>query len=442
MPDRDEALEEGERGAPGTAPVFRGKAAPLQNLPGKSHIFEELRPVPKGSRRKGMPDTNDQEEGVMSLHMKVMPTPRSVDISITRRCNLRCTYCSHFESDAHIREDLDTAEWLRFFQELGRCRVMRVTLGGGEPFCRQDLPDLLQGITENRMRFTLLSNGTLITDAAAAAVARTGRCDAVQISIDGSTAESHDLFRGRGTFVRAVEGIRSLQRHGVPVTVRVTIHQGNVHDLPGVMKFLLDDLKIPVVSTNAASYLGKCRQHEDTVGLSIEEQVVAMEHLVQLSRAYPGRIHATAGPLADARMWREMVEAKYHTGNEQAAPGRGYLSGCGCTATSLSVRSDGAIVPCVQLNHIVLGTIGTGCFEEIWLNHPQLQQLRMRRSIPLSIFAECRECPYISACTGGCPALAYTRTGELDRPSPDGCFKRFLDAGGRLPVEREGEDDA
>ena len=66
--------------------------------------------------------------------MKVMSTPRSVDLDITGNCNLRCTYCSHFDSPGDVKGDLPTGEWLRFFEELGRCAVMRVCLSGGEPF--------------------------------------------------------------------------------------------------------------------------------------------------------------------------------------------------------------------------------------------------------------------------------------------------------------------
>jgi len=59
--------------------------------------------------------------------MKVMKTPRSVDLAITNRCNLRCTYCSHFTSAGDVGEDLPREEWLTFFEELNRCAVMEVS---------------------------------------------------------------------------------------------------------------------------------------------------------------------------------------------------------------------------------------------------------------------------------------------------------------------------
>ena len=74
-----------------------------------------------------------------------MRTPRSVDLEITGRCNLRCKYCSHFTSGGDVEEDLPTGEWLKFFQELRDCSVMEVCLLGGEPFIREDFKELIEG---------------------------------------------------------------------------------------------------------------------------------------------------------------------------------------------------------------------------------------------------------------------------------------------------------
>ena len=61
------------------------------------------------------------------------------------------------------------------------------------------------------MRFDILSNGTLITDEMAAFLASTGRCDGIQVSIDGSIPMTHDVFRGEGNFLKAIRGIEAPQ---------------------------------------------------------------------------------------------------------------------------------------------------------------------------------------------------------------------------------------
>ena len=363
--------------------------------------------------------------------MKLMKTPRSLDISITNRCNLRCTYCSHFTGAGDVSQDLPKEEWLQFFQELNRCAVMNVTIGGGEPFCRKDLSELIEGIVRNRMRFNILSNGTLITDGMAAFLASTGRCDGVQVSIDGSVPTTHDAFRGEGNFLKAMQGIKSLQNHDVPVSVRVTIHKQNVWDLENVSKLLLEEVGLSSFSTNAASYMGLCRKNTDQVQLNVEEHSLAMDTLLRLAKKYNSRINASAGPLAEGRNWLEMEKA-FQQGKE-SLPGQGYLTSCNGPMNHMAVRADGLMVPCGQMSHIELGRINKDKLQEVWKEHPELKRLRERHKIPLKDFEFCQGCEYINYCTGNCPALAYTILGKDDHPSPDACLKRFLETGGRLP---------
>lgn len=363
--------------------------------------------------------------------MKLMKTPKTIDIDITNRCNLRCIYCSHFTSAGDVENDLPKEEWIKFFEELNRCAVISVNISGGEPFFRKDLKDIIEGIISNRMRFSITSNGTLITDEMAEFISSTGRCDFVQVSIDGSIPIVHDMFRGEGSFQKAINGIKILQKYNVPTTVRVTIHKQNVKDLENIAKFLLEDIGLPSFSTNSASYMGLCRQNSELVQMTVEERSIAMEKLLELSKKYGNRISASAGPLSEGRTWvrmeRDRREGK--KGNE------GFLTGCGGPFTKLAVRADGVIVPCNQLSHIELGRINQDSIEYIWQNHPELIKLRERRNIPLSNFEFCQGCDYIEFCTGNCPALSYNLVGEVDHPSPDACLRRFLAEGGKLPDE-------
>jgi SynChlorMet cassette radical SAM/SPASM protein ScmE len=370
-----------------------------------------------------------QSENVLT---SVMRMPRLVDLEITSHCNLRCKYCYYYENPAVEYRDLPTEAWLSFFDELGRSNVMDVCIAGGEPFMRKDLLHLIDGIVRNRMRYSILSNGGLITDEIAAFLAETRRCNYVQISVDGSHPEPHDAARGQGSFQKAVRGIRILQRYDVPVAVRVTIHRHNVHDLDNIARFLLEDLGLPGFGTNTAGYLGSCRSHAKELLLSTREREVAMATLLRLTEKYDGRISAMSGPLAEARGWRRMVEAR-----QQEAPAfhnGGYLTGCGCPTNKISVRADGVMVPCSLLPHIALGRINHDPLLEVWQESPELTQLRMRYTIPLMDFEFCKGCEFIPYCTGNCPGLAYSMTGEVDHPSPDACLRRFLKEGGNLKV--------
>ncbi len=354
-----------------------------------------------------------------------MRTPRSLDLEITSRCNAACSYCYYLNNYGVTYTDLPTQHWLDFFVELSACAVMNVCLQGGEPLLREDFFSLVDGIVANRMRFSVLTNGSLLTTAVARRLQETGRCDEVQVSLDGSCASVHESLRGTGTFAPALAAIRALQNTGVAVTVRVTIHPGNLDDLPHVAQLLLDDLGLSSFSTNATSSLGSAGKYGAEVLLTPLQRLQAMHTLVNLEERYPGRIHASAGPLAEWRMFHAMEQARR---DNVPIPGRGYLVGCGCVFNKLAVRADGAYVPCVMLPTFTLGTIGRDSLADVWQHAAMLCSLRARREIRLDNLDDCCDCPWAHSCTGSCPGMALSLTGKVDRPCPQSCLKRFVAA--------------
>lgn len=363
--------------------------------------------------------------------MQLIKTPKSVDLAVTNNCNLRCSYCYHFSSPGDTGQDLPIDEWLTFFEELKQCSVMSVCFGGGEPLFRKDFKELINGVVNNRMRFSILSNGTLINDEIVEYIKSTGRCSSFQISIDGPGPEEHDVCRGKGTFEKALAGLKCLMKHKIPATVRLTIHKHNIKSLTKAAELLLEDVGLPSFSTNSAGYMGLCIKNKDNVQLTACEYSEAMAKLLELDKKYNGRILAQAGPLASAKMWKKMEEAKQK--DVEGFIDCGCLRSCSGVFNRIAVLADGTIVPCNQLSHIKLGKINNDSLQDVWLNHPKLTCIRNRRNIPLNEFEYCKSCEYIKYCRGGCPALAYTLTGDENKPSPEACYRSFVQGGGWLP---------
>jgi len=360
----------------------------------------------------------------MSNTIALTPTPHSMSLSITGRCNLTCRYC-FYANEMTALSDLPTETWLAFFDELGRLKVMDVTISGGEAFTRRDLFELIDGVIANRMRYNILSNGTLITEKTLAQLEvgkRRTRLDYIQISIDGSRPEIHDASRPR-SFTGAIRGLRLLKEAGFPVTVRVTINKHNLHDLENIAELLLEDIGLPSFSTNDVIPMGSGCQNEQEIALNNHEQAEAMETMRRLLERYPGRLNAQAGPQAKLAGYAEMEEAR-RTGNP--TPRMGYLTACGCTFSKLDILHDGTIVPCNMLN-IPLGNIQTDSIREIWHTHPVLEAMRARRNIPMSAVPGCTHCEWNAYCNGSCPALPYTLYHDFNRANPHDCYRRFLE---------------
>ena len=307
---------------------------------------------------------------------------------------------------------------------------MDVCLGGGEPFLRRDLVDLISGIVNNRMRFSIISNGTLVSDSIASFLTQTRRLNYVQISLDSATAAEHDCCRGEGSWEGAVRGIRILRDHGINVTVRVTIHRHNYSNIKKTVKFILEDLALPYLGSNSAGYIGACRKNAEDIILTTSERELVMSELLELREIYGERIRANAGPLADALMWRKMEKARLD--GDPGFSNGGRLTACGCVQHRISVGPDGSINPCNQLTHINLGKINRQPLAEVWQNHRELMALRNRINIYMDSFRFCKDCEYIPYCTGNCPSRAYENFGTVSHPSSDACLRTYLQQGGRI----------
>ena len=355
----------------------------------------------------------------------VFRAPKSVDLCLTGRCNLSCKYC--FYADSMItRTDLPAERWLDFFTELGGLGVQRVCLSGGEIFVRPDIFVLIDGVIANRMRYSILSNGTLITQDVISSFSegkRRLRLDSIQISIDGSCAEIHDLSRPHKSFSRAIRGLRLLVEAKFPVTVRVTLNHHNINDLEKIAALLIDDIGLSGFSTNEAEAMGTARCNGENIMLSEDERRQAMKVLSELNVQYSGRIGAAAGPLARAKMVKD-IEEKISRG-ETGMPGRGTLCSCGGVFSKMAVLHDGTMVPCNMLPTLIMGVAGMHSLEEAWLKSPVINAIRRRREIPLSALPECAGCRYTGSCAGGCPASVMAKTGKLIGIDPQSCFRVY-----------------
>ena len=345
---------------------------------------------------------------------------------ITGRCNLNCKYC-FYGNERRDLKDLTIDCWLSFFDELGKLGVMEVWLSGGEPFMREDLFDIIDRIIANRMRYRILSNGTLVDDRILKQFEvgnRLRRLNDIQISIDGSRPEIHNKTRPN-SFNSAMRGLRLLKDAGVPVSVRVTINRHNVEDLENIALLLLEDLDLPTFTTNEVMPIGSGYRNVEDISLSKSDMVKAMHTMEFLFNNYCGRIVANAGPLFKVKAYSNM-EFLRRKGLISERGELGYLSACCCVFTSLDILHDGKIVPCCMLPSLILGNITNDSLEKIWLFHPWINLLRERRTIPMITVEGCEDCEWAQYCNGGCPAYIHQLTGELKRANPLDCYRNFL----------------
>jgi molybdenum cofactor biosynthesis enzyme MoaA len=153
-------------------------------------------------------------------------------------CNLACDYCCAQSSPHTPRRALGIDRVRRLATEALDAGVTELILTGGEPFLLPDIDDLVAACT-TVLPTTLLTNGMLFRGRRLESLRRMDRTRlAVQISLDSATPDLHDRHRGRGTWDRAVAGIRTAHAEGFRVRVAATLPPEQTSELDPFHAFL------------------------------------------------------------------------------------------------------------------------------------------------------------------------------------------------------------
>src|SRR5437667_10255845 len=147
-------------------------------------------------------------------------------------CNLSCSYCVAESFVGAERNGLALPQVCRLIDEAVTLGMTELFLTGGEPFILHDIFSMLHYGLE-RIRVTVLSNGILLKGK------RLGQLKAlpyrerltVQISLDGSNASVHDVYRGAGSWQKAIDAIVRLKAAGFHVRIGTTQTPENSQDL-------------------------------------------------------------------------------------------------------------------------------------------------------------------------------------------------------------------
>lgn len=129
----------------------------------------------------------------------IQPNPAHVQLVLTNRCNHNCRLCA-YRSQSYNSSQLfnpkdeipyDKAiEILDSFTALG-VRAIQFT-GGGEPLCHPQVDDVFEYVAESRMEFSLVTNGTLMSDKMKEILPLASW---VRVSIDAATSKTYSQYR-------------------------------------------------------------------------------------------------------------------------------------------------------------------------------------------------------------------------------------------------------
>jgi cyclic pyranopterin phosphate synthase len=172
---------------------------------------------------------------------------RTIDylrVSVTDRCDLRCTYClprgyADFEDREHCLDDDEIVRVVGVFAALG---VRRIRLTGGEPLMRRGLVELTRRLTclPGVEDLSLSTNATRLSHLAAplreAGVAR------LNVSLDSLRGERLQRITGRDVRDRVIDGLMAARRVGfAPIKINMVVQRGvNDDEIEDIAAFCME----------------------------------------------------------------------------------------------------------------------------------------------------------------------------------------------------------
>jgi len=166
---------------------------------------------------------------------------KDLRISVTDRCNFRCTYCMPLEEYVWIdRKEILTFEEIdrlaRLFAVLG---VEKIRITGGEPLVRKDLHRLIGMLSgkEGIRDICLTTNASFLSEQLADLVA--SGLNRINVSIDTLDRDKFKKITKRGDLDRVLEGLFAAKESGLhPIKINAVIERGvNDDDIIPLVEF-------------------------------------------------------------------------------------------------------------------------------------------------------------------------------------------------------------
>jgi len=166
--------------------------------------------------------------------------PIYVQFYITARCNLTCKQCNIIYANSDVRE-CTLEEIKRIADNFVKLRVAMVLLTGGEPFTRQDLPEIIEAFESRGVHVRMQTNGLATEERIQAVIAAGGRD--ISISLDslwpskqdeingGFTKSWHEALRSMALFTQHLPQVGSFASLGC------VFQRDNLSDIEDVIRF-------------------------------------------------------------------------------------------------------------------------------------------------------------------------------------------------------------
>lgn len=221
--------------------------------------------------------------------------PRRLTVELTNVCNLHCSYCLRDE-DALYHNPANFLPVDLFARVARSARDMmgieHVMFTGGEPTLHRQFGNILAAVAELSLTCSFVTNGWHFERVWPLVIEHRGTVTHVSFSLDGTTRESHDRWRGEGSFERVVRAFSRCWAGKFPFNVKVGIRRDTI---PELERFALFAARMGAAGLSFAHIMPTSAGVADASALTLEERAAAEREIAQLARIFRMNIGIDVG---------------------------------------------------------------------------------------------------------------------------------------------------
>lgn len=260
-----------------------------------------------------------------------------VYLEVTNRCNLNCQTCIRTGWDIQSgRMSFDSyRQILRMIEKL-EPRPGLFLGGYGEPLTHPRILEMVELAGVRGLHVELITNGTLLTAGAAAALAERG-LDRLWISIDGASPESYATIRAGDYFPGIVQTLKRIQETGSPrpaLGIALVLMRSNLEELSEIQRLCREIGADQLFVTHLEAY-----------SPDMDRETLYRDQVIQPSRAQPARLTGRLRGLQSSPLLSRRSPARIRGGEAgKSLPVCPFIE-----RGAVVVRWDGKVSPCLPL---------------------------------------------------------------------------------------------
>lgn len=297
--------------------------------------------------------------------------PVSLDVVLTKACNLRCVFCISYETVTK-QHWMPIETFRRMADEMFPRAIKVAFCSGGEPLLYPYLREALEICRRHRITVQMVSNGMLLTEAMARWIVEGGLIHTYFLSFDGARPETLEKIRVGAKFDKILANMAALDRvkaelgRAYPeVELRYAAMRSNVEELPEIFAI--------------------CARH----GI----RAVHVNYLNLANDVSPDEALINHPELTAACFARAREEASRHGINLTLPPladGPEAVGGCSFPWLFMQIDSDGHVRHCYKAWAQSLGSVASGAVK-IW-HGDDYRKVRATMHTERPYFPYCRVC--------------------------------------------------